>query len=122
MACIQKRDKWMHACTDDPKAICTLNFTEAGGIKKSKILNAYLIFSFLLEDSEAKYNFFFVINVPSRKETAFPMVFERVDIAVAVVLCSGGNHSADIAGGAPIAIGPPRPFKNWPMWISLQTD
>ena len=43
-----------------------------------------------------------------------------VATAVAVVRCCGGNHSADSAGGPPIAIGPARPFRNWPKWIRLK--
>lgn len=50
--------------------------------------------------------------IPKRNDTASPRVFVTVAMAVAVVLCSGGNHSADKAGGAPIAIGPAKPFKN----------
>jgi len=42
-------------------------------------------------------------------------VFQTVATAVAVVRCSGGNHSAEIAGGAPMATGPARPFKSWPI-------
>ena len=53
--------------------------------------------------------------LPSKNEIAHPRAFVPDDIAVAVVLCSGANHSADMAGGAPIATGPPKPFKNWPM-------
>ena len=44
------------------------------------------------------------------------------EIAVAVVLCSGGNHSAEMAGGAPMAIGPPRPFRNCPICINLENN
>ena len=51
-------------------------------------------------------------NSPSKKQTAHPNALDRASIAVAVVLCLGANHSADIAGGAPIAIGPAKPFKN----------
>ena len=43
---------------------------------------------------------------------AQPRAFDKEAMAVAVVLCSGANHSADIAGGAPMETGPANPFRN----------
>lgn len=53
--------------------------------------------------------------LPSKNDTARPSTLLMVANAVAEVRCSGGNHSADNAGGAPIAIGPAKPFRNWPV-------
>lgn len=42
--------------------------------------------------------------------------------AVAVVLSLAGNHKADRTGGAPKAIGPPKPFRNCPILLVLTND
>ena len=36
---------------------------------------------------------------------------------VAVVLSCGGNHAAEMAGGAAITVTPARPFKMAQMWL-----
>ena len=51
-------------------------------------------------------------NLPNRNPMAQPRAFDNEAMAVAVVLCSGANHSADIAGGAPMDTGPAKPFRN----------
>ena len=61
------------------------------------------------------FNFILLAHSPSINETAFPIVLATEAMAVAVVLCSGTNHSADRAGGPPMAIGPAKPFRNWPI-------
>ena len=40
--------------------------------------------------------------------------------AVAVVLSCTGNHTAETRGGPPIVMGPARPIKAWPTWMSLK--
>ena len=50
--------------------------------------------------------------LPSKNPMAQPRAFDNEAMAVAVVLCSGANHSADIAGGAPMETGPANPFRN----------
>ena len=46
------------------------------------------------------------------KQTAAPEKPAIVAMAVAVVRCSGGNHSAEIVGPAVNTTGPARPMTN----------
>ena len=43
-------------------------------------------------------------------------------MAVAVVRCSGGNQTADIAGGAAITTAPAKPFNTEPIWAKIKNN
>ena len=43
-------------------------------------------------------------------------------MAVAVVRCSGGNQTADSAGGAAITTAPAKPFNTEPIWAKIKNN
>jgi hypothetical protein len=55
---------------------------------------------------------------PRMNAIAEPKLFAAIRIDVDVVRCVGGNHVADSTVLTDIAMGPARPLRIWPRWIS----